>query len=159
MTFNFNGGVSFGGGGDSNFNKDDRKKLGDTYNNTNNLNNNFNNFNNIYNFNTVPPDYDDSPKVEHYDTPPAPDKKEDKDSLLGVRITLSKMPDKAQFGNPTVYFGGWVTFKLNDGYSPREQVNFKESYFQAPPGATGYAYTLTNGAIGSARVYSKKPED
>lgn len=106
-----------------------------------------------------PKAYEDDPDVEKKEEPiEGGEKEDDVPSLLGVTVTLTKLPDKAQYGSPTVYFAGWVTFKLQNGYTPREQINFEQSFFLAPPGATGYGVTLTNGSEGDIKVYSAVAE-
>ena len=89
------------------------------------------NVNNLtFNYNN--PNYNTSTQVDIVRVPS--DDKGDKDApeLLGVVIELTKMPDKAQFGEPTCYFAGWITFKNQGGYEPRYQINFLSSYFPAP---------------------------
>lgn len=105
----------------------------------------------------TPPDSD--PNLE-------PDQKQPDDpknesgvtKLKWVKIVLTKLPDKVQFGDgaPNCYFAGWFEFKSGASCYSREQVNFQTSLFLAPPGADGYAYTLTNGAEGYAVVYRSK---
>lgn len=81
----------------------------------------------------------------------------DIDELMWVKIQLTKPPDKMHFGEgaPNCYFAGWFEFKAGNYCFPRQQINFIESIFLAPPGADGYAYTLTNGATGNATIYTK----
>lgn len=115
------------------------------------------NVNNLtFNYNN--PNYNTSTQVDIVRVPS--DDKGDKEApeLLGVVVELTKMPDKAQFGEPTCYFAGWITFKNQGGYEPRYQINFLSSYFPAPVGCTGYAYTFTNGAEGAIREYRKVRE-
>lgn len=78
--------------------------------------------------------------------------------LKWVKIILTKLPDKVQFGDgaPNCYFAGWMEFKSGTACYSREQINFQTSLFLAPAGADGYAYTLTNGAEGYAIVYKRK---
>lgn len=78
--------------------------------------------------------------------------------LKWVKIILTKLPDKVQFGDgaPNCYFAGWLEFKSGTSCYSREQINFQTSLFLAPAGADGYAYTLTNGAEGYAIVYRSK---
>lgn len=99
------------------------------------------------------PDLDKDPKSEN-------DPKEENgiERLKWVKIILTKVPDKVQFGDgaPNCYFAGWFEFKAGVACYPREQINFQTSLFLAPAGADGYAYTLTNGAEGYAVVYKRK---
>lgn len=118
-----------------------------------------NNINNIVSglgFVGSPPDFATSPNVDKENSNVGDGKEEDKDGLLGLLLTLTRLPDKAHFGTPNVYFAGWVAFKTQQGYLPREQINFESSYFQAPPGSTGYTCTLTNGSQASITVYTGK---
>lgn len=80
--------------------------------------------------------------------------------LRYVKILLTKLPPQSQVqwgrGAPNVVFAGWFEWVV-DGYAlPREPIHFEQSIFSRPTGATGYAYTLTNGARGKAIEYSKK---
>lgn len=104
-----------------------------------------------------PPDDDDSLDKE---TKEEDDPKEEAgvERLRWVKIILTKFPDKVQLGDgaPNCYFAGWIEFKSKEACYPREQINFATSLFLAPPGADGYAYTLTNGARGYAIVYKAK---
>lgn len=104
-----------------------------------------------------PPDDDDNLDKEEKDEEDPKDE-ETGDRLRWVKITLTKLPDKVQYGDgaPNCYFAGWLEFRTASGYFPRQQINFQESFFPAPDGATGYAYTLTNGAEGKATVYKEK---
>lgn len=128
-------------------------------NNTNNINNTTNNTNNTINniFNPTP--LDTHPDVEKHDSPIGAGKEEKEEGLLGILLSLTKLPDKMQVGSPSIYFAGWISFERDEGYLPREQINFQQSFFLAPPGATGYTITLTNGAEGVATVYSSKKSD
>lgn len=127
-------------------------------NNTNQTNNNFNDYRKDYDFFYSPPKLDDDSETVKEDDFVESGKEENKEGIVGLRIELTKLPDKAQFGSPTVYFAGWAAFKRDEGYMPREQINFADSFFLAPPGATGYTVTFTNGAEGNIRVYSKVNE-
>jgi hypothetical protein len=125
--------------------------------NINNTNNVVNNLAKDLGFVLVPPNYANNPTVDIEIREGGEQDNVDKDDILGVKITLSELPDKAQYGMPNIYFGGWLSFKLQGGYIERKQINYEVSYFEAPPGCKGYSYTLTNGGVGSAVVYSKKP--
>lgn len=109
-------------------------------------------------FLTTPPSLDDNPSVAKKVVPVDDSKNEDEEDLLGIKVTITTLPDKSHFGNPNVYFAGWIAFKLEDGYAPREQINFQASYFQAPPGARGWTCTFTNMSKGEVKVYSKKKD-
>lgn len=75
-----------------------------------------------------------------------------------VVVTLTKLPEKSQFGTPTVFFAGWVTFSVGGDYTVREQINFQRSVFRFPPGATGYGVTFTNMSKGNVVAYTKDVE-
>lgn len=83
---------------------------------------------------------------------------EEQKGILGAKVEITKLPDKVQFGTPSVYFAGWFAFKTEQGYLPRQPIHFRLSYFIAPPGSIGYAYTFTNDAKGVVTEYSKKEE-
>lgn len=110
----------------------------------------------LYDFTFNPPDFDTSPDVTVTSKPVSDGEEVNAPDILGVQITITKFPEKVQYGEPDCYFAGWLTFKTQDGYCPREQINFAVSYFAAPPGAQGYGFTATNGAEVSAKVYTKK---
>lgn len=160
ISFNFDGTVNIGspGGGTPTLPPGVEDKINNINDKTDNININLDDFLKDWNFNTNPPPYATDPEVDAAPGDGEGNGEEDKEGLLGVKITLTKFPDKAQFGNPTVFFAGWLTFKLQDGHTERKQINFENSYFEAPPGASGYAYTLTNGSEGEVTVYSKKAE-
>ena len=110
------------------------------------------------------PDCPGSPTPPTGTNPPPPDKPEDnggkgsKPKVTYLEIVLTKLPNKAQFGNSgeTVFFAGWVAFRFESGgYTERQQINFQRSLFIAPAGSSGYTYTLTNGAKGYALVYTQ----
>lgn len=83
------------------------------------------------------------------------------ENLRAVCLHLTKLPSKAQFGvgSPDCHFAGWCEFKSQGCLFPREQINFEDSLFIAPEGATGFAFTLTNGAEGTVTIYSKKSSE
>ena len=80
------------------------------------------------------------------------------DKLQYVCIHLTKLPNREQWGAgaPDVYYAGWLEFKVKGCNLPRQPIHFKDSIFKAPEGATGFAYTFTNGAQGRATVYKTK---
>lgn len=105
----------------------------------------------------IPPQED--PQLEEEESPEETSEEKQVDNLAWVMVTLNKLPDKAQFGSPTCYFAGWISFQVKDGYTLREQINFEKSIYQAPPGATGYGVTFTNGSSGIVTSYARKQED
>lgn len=104
-----------------------------------------------------PPLFFDSPKVnkEQKAIAGGGEKEDDKDGLLGIFVKLTKPSKEIIFGTPNVHFAGWITFRTQGGYVPREPIAFDEGYFPAPEGATGYALTFTKGAEGEITIYSK----
>lgn len=124
------------------------------------FNNDFDDFNSDFDFNNDPPDFDTDPDINKDKKEPEKKGEEDNiEGLIGVKISLTAFPSDAQFGTPNIYFAGWLTFKLQNGYIKRTPINFEVGYFPAPPGATGYAYTLVKGAEGEITVYTKVPEE
>lgn len=81
-----------------------------------------------------------------------------KPGLKFVKVTLTKLPDKVQYGNGgrNVYFAGWIEFLVGDSALPRTQINFEESLFEAPEYSDGYSVTFTNGARGRVTKYTLK---
>lgn len=162
ITFNFNAGINIGvpdgvsvDFGDIGDKIDDiDKKTDDINNKTDKLPEFFEDFDFIFN----PPSFEDSPEVTKTPLPESEEGEKDQPDLLGALVTLTKLPDKVQFGEPNCYFAGWLTFKTQEGYSVRQQINFENSYFEAPLGANGVAYTFTNQSQGTVLLYSKKSE-
>lgn len=106
------------------------------------------------------------PEGNNYDVevkdPTDPKEEEVSTELRFVKVTLSSTPTnvKRQWGGgaPDVIYAGWFEF-TNDGYNfPRQPIHFAESLFETPEGATGYAYTLYEGIVGFATVYTQKVE-
>jgi hypothetical protein len=168
MTFNFNGSINFGSGGDSNFNEGDRNNINNIKNSTNNINNSVNNVsattnntnstvNNFVNtVNNKPPDPTDY-------NPPGPPKlpgEHEVSYLAAVEITLTAVPVnlRSQEGNaaPDVLYAGWFEFMRNKKALPRQPIHFEKGVFLAPSGVDGYAYTLYTGVQGQAVEITKK---
>lgn len=150
VCFNPDGSISIGEGGGNN------GDIEDILNQLNQLKDSFDDFKQDWDFEHNPPNFDTDPDINKEDKEPDKEGEEDDiEDLLGVSITLTKPSSDAQFGTPTVYFAGWLTFKLQNGYIERTPISFEGGYFPAPLGATGYAYTLTKGAEGKVRVYTK----
>lgn len=80
------------------------------------------------------------------------------DKLEWVCIHLTKLPNREQWGDgaPNIYYAGWLEFRVKDCLLPRQPIHFVDSIFKAPDGATGFAFTLANGAKGKAKVYRRK---
>jgi hypothetical protein len=152
ITFNFDGTVSFGVPAPL----PPIALPPDVVNKVDDTNKVVNDLNTSLGFINKPPNYSTDPSVATENRGEGEEDSVDKDGILGLKITLSTFPGKAQLGNPNIYFAGWLSFKLQGGYVERRQINYEVSYFEAPKGCKGYSYTLTNGAIGSAVVYSIK---
>lgn len=106
---------------------------------------------------TPPPD--DDPDIEKDTDETESDQGERTvDKLEWVCIHLTKYPNREQWGggSPDIYYAGWLEFKVKDCILPRQPIHFENSIFKAPDGATGFAYTMTNGAKGKATVYRSK---
>lgn len=104
-----------------------------------------------------PPDEDEDIEKEE-DEEEEESGNKDVDKLQYVCIHLTKLPNREQWGDgaPNIYYAGWLEFKVKDCNLPRQPIHFKDSIFKAPDGATGYAFTLVNGAKGKATVYKSK---
>lgn len=106
-----------------------------------------------------PPDPEDDPLLKP--TPPTPPASfggdEDVPAGRWLLVTLTKFPDKAQYGKntPNVYFAGWMEFLKGGACFERQQINFEKSLFRFPDGATGFYVQFTNGAQGSYIVYTE----
>lgn len=91
--------------------------------------------------------------------PEVPAAEEDNiEGLRFVRVQLTNVPVnvKTQSGSgaPDVVYAGWFEF-LSEGYAfPRQPIHFQQNIYEAPQGATGYAYTLYDGINGVATVYT-----
>lgn len=74
---------------------------------------------------------------------------EDVTQLYGVIVKFASIPFNAKLsggnGAPKIIYGGWVEFKIGANYLPRQYIDFMNSYFLAPEGATGYAVTVKVG--------------
>lgn len=109
---------------------------------------------------TPPPD--DDPEIEKEEDEEEEESGDrDVDKLQYVCVHLTKLPNREQWGDgaPNVYYAGWLEFKVKDCLLPRQPIHFSNSIFKAPEGATGFAYTLTNGAKGRVTVYKTKASD
>ena len=156
LSFEFNGDINFGAPAapPMTLPPDVVNNINNINNNTNNINNTTNNINNTLEDFFDPTPFESDPDVTKEQDNVEGGKEEDKDGVMGVLVNLTKLPDKSQFGNPSVFFAGWLAFKRDEGYLPREALNFEQSFFLAPPGCTGYTVTLTNGAEAIVTVYS-----
>lgn len=80
---------------------------------------------------------------------------EDTDKLVGIYVDITGIPSNAKIvsgnGAPNVIYAGWIEFKRNRGYFPRQFIDFENSWYPAPAGATGYAVTLKRGYTGSVQ--------
>ncbi len=107
--------------------------------------------------NTPDPSKDPDLEKEPEEPPKSSDSKT-VEKLQWVCVELTQLPNRVQWGDgaPNVYYGGWLEFKVGQCNLPRQPIHFKDSMFKAPAGATGFAYTLTNGAKGKVSVYKTK---
>ncbi len=83
--------------------------------------------------------------------------------LRFVEVNVTTIPGDARSqagdGAPNVFYCGWFEFQSEARNFPRQPIHFAQCLFEAPDGATGYAYTLYNGFNGNAVVYTEKQED
>lgn len=156
IAFNFNGDINIGTPSPESLPPEVFISLNENKASIDSISNEFNDYRKDYNYYFSPPQLDNDPETIKEDEFVGTGKEDDKSGIVGLRVELTRLPDKAQYGNPTVYFAGWMAFKREQGYLPREQVNFADSFFLAPPGATGYTITFTNGAEGNIRIYSRE---
>lgn len=91
-----------------------------------------------------------------------PKEEDELERLLAVEVELTEKPKNAknQWGDgaPDVYYAGWFEFLANGKAFNRTPIHFDLTRFNAPPGATGYAYTLYYGFKGKATVITAKPD-
>lgn len=108
--------------------------------------------------NDSPPPQDDPSVEAEEDEEESDSGDKDVDKLQYVCVHLTKLPNREQYGDgaPNVYYAGWLEFKVKGCNLPRQPIHFKDSIFKAPDGATGFAYTLTNGAKGKVTVYKSR---
>lgn len=100
-------------------------------------------------------DYNEDTKTE---TDPKIEDVGDKLRYVIVNVTSKPSNAKNQWGDgaPDVFYCGWFEFTA-DGYNfPRRPIHWLAGIFDAPEGATGYAYTLYEGFDGFAQVYTIK---
>lgn len=162
ITFNFDGTVNFGKGGDGgDFSQDDRDMINNIKNVTNNLgdtvNNIQNDINNVTNYNNnKPPNPDDF----ELPPPPKPPGEHEKSYLAAVEINLIQIPRNAKTqsgdGAPNIVYAGWFEWRREGKYTPREPIHFQNSVFLAPKGIDGYAWTLYDGFTGTAQEIVNK---
>lgn len=109
-----------------------------------------------------PPNPDDDPLLRPSPPSPPADFAADEDlpGARWLRVTLTKLPDKAQYGRntPNVYFAGWMEFTKGGDCLERKQINFEKSLFRFPDGADGFYVQFTNGAQGSYITYTEVPD-
>lgn len=101
--------------------------------------------------NPLPPDEDPTLTPQPLDGDSGGE--EDAEGIQWLLVVLTEFPDKSQFGNPTVFWGGWVTFRVNGAYTERQQISYERSLFKAPTGADGYGVTFTNLSKGNVVSY------
>jgi hypothetical protein len=112
--------------------------------------------------NEHPPNPEDDPRLTPTLQPDAEaDEQTDVEGGRWVQITLTTLPDKAQYSSNgrNVYFAGWIEFLKGDFALPRLQINYQRSIFRFPDGADGYSYTFTNGAQGTVVLFTEEEEE
>lgn len=67
------------------------------------------------------------------------------DNLVALRVEVVSMPSNAKvvFGNggADIIYAGWVSFVKDGALYPREWIDHKVNYYEAPEGNTGYSIT------------------
>lgn len=108
--------------------------------------------------NTDPKPAPTSPTVNKNIRPSSEKGRDGVASLLYVEVVLTSLPieRKRQYGDgaPNVYYAGWFEWIVDGKTLPREPISFQASLFSCPKEASGYAYTLTNGAKGYCIEYT-----
>lgn len=91
---------------------------------------------------------------------------EDKDGIEGlqwvqIELTRSPMNAKKQYGRGAqdVVYAGWFQFVVDGFYLPRDPIHFGKCVYNAPDGATGYAFTLYEGYSARVKEFKRKPEE
>ena len=88
---------------------------------------------------------------------------EDVFRIKAVQVNVTTIPtnNRSQFGagSPDIIYAGWLEFKIAGGYTPRNRMDFKDNYFIAPEGATGYAYCLKTGFKATITVIREKVQN
>lgn len=91
---------------------------------------------------------------------------EDKDGIEGlqwVQIELTRSPinAKRQYGRGAqdVVYAGWFQFVVDGFYLPRDPIHFDKCVYNAPDGATGYAFTLYEGYSARIKEFKQKPKE
>lgn len=91
-----------------------------------------------------------------------PKQEEGLERLDSVCVHLTTIPSNArrQFGDdaPDVIYAGWFEFRTGECFHPRQPIHFSNSFFKAPKGADGFAYTLYEGFRGRVTVTRIKAE-
>lgn len=111
------------------------------------------------------PSPDDDPDIIVVDKQPQDPKEEDVGTKLKyvvVNVTSAPLNVKGQWGGgaaPDVRYCGWFEWKFDNYYGVRQPIHWYSAIFVAPPGATGYAYTLYKGITGFASVYTLKTNE
>ena len=107
-----------------------------------------------------PPNLEDYDEEDRTETDPKEEDVGDQLRFVRVVVTLKPSNVKNQWGDgaPNVYYCGWFEFQAGGYNFRREPIHWENSIFAAPPGATGYAYTLYEGFKGFAEVYKIKDQ-
>lgn len=114
-------------------------------------------------------EYQPSPDTDEdiivVDKAPEDPKEEDigtKLKYVVVNVISAPQNVKGQWGGenaPDVRYCGWFEWKFDAYYGVRQPIHWYSAIFVAPPGATGYAYTLYNGIVGFASIYTLKTNE
>lgn len=118
------------------------------------LQNELRDFREQYDRDTHPLSPEDDPSLTPRPLPGDEGGEDDAPNIKWLLVTLTTVSTKAQFGSPTVYFAGWVTFRVNGAYTERQQISYEKSLFRAPEGADGYGVTFTNFSKGNVVSYT-----
>lgn len=86
------------------------------------------------------------------------------DELLYVEIQIDSFSPKERTqrsapGTPTVFFIGWFSWVIGQFPSERMPISYLNHNFIAPPNATGYLYSLHDGATATHRYVTRKTKD
>lgn len=79
---------------------------------------------------------------------------DDAPGIAWLVVTLTELPQSAQYGTPPLFTAGWVTFRIGEGYTEKQAINFERNVYKAPEGANGYGVTFTNKSKGVVVSYT-----
>jgi hypothetical protein len=86
------------------------------------------------------------------------------DELVYVEIAINSFApnertQRAAPGTPTVFFIGWFSWMIGNFPSDRTPISYLNHNFIAPPNATGYLYSLHDGATATSAYTTRKAKD